>query len=59
MNDLQVWLRQRRTVRMANTAKEHIAADRACGREWSCACAACFYLRGTPAGKKLSASRGK
>ncbi len=26
-------------------AREHEAADKACGREWCCACAACRSLR--------------
>lgn len=30
---------------MAETAREHRAADAACGREWVCACAACRNVR--------------
>lgn len=30
-----------------DVAVEHVAADRACGREWVCACAACRATRAT------------
>ncbi len=34
-----------RALRIRMDAKEHANADRRCGREWSCACAACRTCR--------------